>query len=162
MHKENTIHVYPTQWNKKEGQRVGNQRGQFIVNCSCSHWEFLTSFLPGTVNHTNHIREVMVFFGNYFWNREMKRKLHTRVQIFRLSLAISLTFSHLYPVAAVRMSVRQQRQSGGSWKKPRCDAFFFPMVCLFNIKKFCDAYLYGKAAGLHEMLERRNAGFSWQ
>ena len=119
------------------------RRGQFIVSCGCIHWEFFTSFLPTSVNYTNRFRRGNVSFWKLFLKE--KRKQHTRVQIFRLSLATSLTFSHQHPMAARRMPVRQQRQSGeSSCKKSRCD-FFFSMICLFWILKvFCGETAMGK------------------
>lgn len=118
---------------------MGERRGQFIVSCGCIHWEFFPLFLPTSVNYTNRFRRGNVSFWKLFLKE--KRKQHTRVQIFRLSLATPLTFSHQHPVAARRMPVRQQRQSGkSSCKKSSCDFFFFflSMICLFWIlKKFC-------------------------
>lgn len=74
----------------------------------------------------------MVFLGTI--SEREKRKLHTRVQIFRLSLATSLTFSHRHPMAARGMPIRQQRQSGeSSCKKSRCHFFFNDMS--FSILK---------------------------
>lgn len=130
------------------------RRGQFIVSCGCIHWEFFTSFLPTSVNYTNRFRRGNVSFWKLFLKE--KRKQQTRVQIFRLSLATSLTFSHQHPMAARRMPVRQQRQSGeSSCKKSRCDFFFFNDMSLLNIKSILWWNRYGKAAVLSGMLESR-------
>lgn len=134
---------------------------QFIVSCSCIRLEFFTSFLPGTVNHTNHIRKGNGLFWKLFLKQRNEKKTTHKSANFQIVTCNLLTFSHLHPIAAVRMPVRQQQQSGVSWKKPRCD-FFPPVIGLFNIKNFCDANLYGKAAVLRGMLECRNAGFSWK
>lgn len=114
---------------KSEGQSVGNRRGRCVVLGSCSHWESFTPFLPTTVNHTNHIRRGNGLWGNYFWNREMKLKLHMSAN-FQIVTCNLLTFSHLRPGAASGRPVRSQRPSGVSCEKPRWD--LSPLVvCLF-------------------------------
>lgn len=60
-----------------------------------------------------------------------KEKLHSSAN-FQIVTCNLLTFSHLHPTAAGGAPGTQQRQSTvSSSKEPRCDFFFFSMICLF-------------------------------